>query len=95
MKLIDNTDGLYSFILAKPVASGTGLAFSIEEWREADKKGKVNALIERGYTVLPVPNSASWQGHYLSLKKLDVRADPIYVNEQTGVTFYRLSRESR
>ena len=91
MKLIDNTDGLYGFILDMPVASGTGLVFSRQERDAADKKGTIDALVERGFTVIPVSRSDAWEGHYLRLSAIGRNADRIYTDPRTSIGFYRLS----
>jgi len=93
MKLIDNTDGLYAFMLDVPAASVTGLVFSEAEMEMAMREGVAVSLVKRGYDVLPVLTDDRWKGHYRALDRIRPRAKLLHEHERSGVRFYRLSNE--
>lgn len=94
MKIIDNTDGLYSFMLDMPAGLGTGLQISTEEERAAvAEKGIVRAFYDRGFTVIPIIRGTTWEGHYKQqpmLDRLQFAYEEIYHDPVSGVGFYRL-----
>lgn len=86
-KIVDGTDGIYSFIFDSPSQSGRGFTINKDGYIAFQKNGYVGYyeyLMENGYTVLvgldvythPVPKN--------------VQLEQVYRDSQTGTVFWKL-----
>ncbi|CAG4886628.1 hypothetical protein [Paraburkholderia saeva] len=88
IKIIDNLDGAFVYLLDLPGDSITGLASSPDELRRRQKIGAWNSLVSRGVSVLP-------DHGYYDPKHLPPAGDNVRVAEEfhppsSPVSFYRL-----
>jgi hypothetical protein len=88
-RIVDNFDGMYAYFLRLPAESVTGLVSGRASLERRKRVGFYKSLIERGYTLFPMPAGDRAPG-YRDPARDGQECIPVYKHEASELRFCRL-----